>query len=217
MMMISSLGERMQEPPYQSEHEMRRYEPPESRYEPHRYEEEEEHEPHSRRQRMEREMRRYRAERGEYDRPQSRMYTESEHPMGFRSHRKHHHDEGDEELSGSFRYRETEGHVQKEQTEPLNEMQVKRWLKEMQNEDGTSGAHFGKDSAEALRRAHCPSCDELEFYAALNMIYSDYCKVAKQMGVDRPEFYAFMAKAFLDDKDAEDDKLLKYMHYIAKQ
>ena len=245
MMMISSLGERMGEQP-QTEHEMRMYEQPrqqemrrhdtgyesdgryarryardmpESRYEAYR-DDEPETENENRRRRMQREMRRSRSEEhDEYERPQSRggMYSGGEYPMGFRSHKRQHGEDGEEELSGSFRYRQAPRDVQEghQEEQPLTEMQVKKWLKEMQNEDGTTGGHFGKDSAEALRRAHCPECDELEFYAAINMIYSDYCKVAKQLSVDRPEFYAHMAKAFLQDKDAEDGKLLKYMRHVA--
>lgn len=189
---------------------------PESRYEAH-WDEDQDIEAEELRRRMEREMRRSRSE--EYDRPQGRggMYSAHDNPMGFKSRRKKPHDDDEEELSGSFRYRATARDVSEDLQEehPLNEMQVKKWLKTMQNKDGTMGAHFGKDSAETIRGAHCPKCDELEFYAAINMIYSNYCKVAKDMGVDRPEFYAFMAKAFLEDKNAEDDKLLKYMRHVA--
>ena len=189
---------------------------PESRYEAH-WDDDPEMATENRRRRMQREMRRYGSEGQEGVQNRSGMYSGGDNPMGFSSHRKRRYDEqGEEELSGSFRYRQAPRDVQEDlqEEQPLNEMQVKKWLKEMQNEDGTTGGHFGRDSAEALRRAHCPGCDELEFYAAINMIYSDSCKVARQMSVDRPEFYAHMAKAFLEDKDAGDGKLLKYMRHV---
>lgn len=43
----------------------------------------------------------------------------------------------------------------------------------------------------------------------------DYCEVAKKMGLDRPDFYAHMAKAFLEDGDAGKNKIEKYKRYIA--
>lgn len=159
------------------------------------------------------EMRRYGREGTESRR--RGMYSGDDEPMGFRSHKRREEDEG--ELEGTFRHRETSGHISQkgQETEPLSEMRVEKWVKGMVNEDGTKGAHFGRDQAKLLRSAHCPQCDELEFYAVINMMYSDYCKVAKQLNADRPEFYAHMAKAFLEDQDAEPDKLALYMQYIA--
>ena len=90
-------------------------------------------------------------------------------------------------------------------------------MQAMKNSDGSKGEHFKKEQAEQMRKAHCPDCDECEFWAAMNMMYSDYCEVAKKLNVDRPDFYAHMAKAFLKDEDAGEDKLAKYMKYIAKK
>ncbi len=56
-----------------------------------------------------------------------------------------------------------------------------------------------------------------EFFVAMNMMYSDYCKVFRKFGVgDKVDFYACMAKAFLDDKDAHTDKLARYYEYVVK-
>jgi hypothetical protein len=65
-----------------------------------------------------------------------------------------------------------------------------------------------------MRTAHCPGCEKWEFYTAINMMYSDYCEAAKKLGVDRADFYALMAKSFLEDKDAGPHKLQKYMMTI---
>lgn len=48
----------------------------------------------------------------------------------------------------------------------------------------------------------------------LNMMYSDYAPVGKKLGVNRDEFYAGLARAFLMDKDAGKHKLAKYMDSI---
>lgn len=56
----------------------------------------------------------------------------------------------------------------------------------------------------------------LEFFAVMNALYSDYCEVAKRFGIDRPEFYAMMAKAFIEDEDAVEDKVAKYYECIVE-
>ena len=47
-------------------------------------------------------------------------------------------------------------------------------------------------------------------------MYSDYHKTAREMGVDKPEYYAMLARDFLCDKDAGPHKLRKYMETIPK-
>ena len=51
---------------------------------------------------------------------------------------------------------------------------------------------------------------------ALNVMYSDYYGVAAKYGLDRPEFYADLAKAFLMDKDAggAEEKMAGYYHGV---
>ena len=48
----------------------------------------------------------------------------------------------------------------------------------------------------------------------LIVYYSDYYKVAKKFNVNNTEFYADLAEAFLRDKDAADDKLMRYYEYV---
>ena len=50
----------------------------------------------------------------------------------------------------------------------------------------------------------------------MNMMYSDYCKTAEKMGVNNAAFYAGLSKAFLEDQDAQPDKLARYYEYIAR-
>lgn len=53
----------------------------------------------------------------------------------------------------------------------------------------------------------------------MNMMYSDYYAVAAEFGVDRPEFYAALAQAFLMGKDAPapEEKLCAYYKNIASR
>ena len=90
------------------------------------------------------------------------------------------------------------------------------WTRRMKNEDGTTGAHWTMEQAEQVMRQHGIQCEPAEFYAALNMLYSDFCEVFKKHGVNKIDFYADMAKAWLDDKDAVSDKLSAYYEYVVK-
>ena len=56
----------------------------------------------------------------------------------------------------------------------------------------------------------------LEFFWAMNAMYADYHKVGKKFGVDKPEFYAHMAKCFIEDPDAKDNKVEEYVKHIVR-
>lgn len=105
---------------------------------------------------------------------------------------------------------------EKERYREVDEPMAMAWVKRMRAADGSQGPKFKPDQAEQLRTMHCPQCKKWEFFVALNMMYADYCEVAQKMGVDRPDYYACMARAFLEDEDASEHKLAKYMERIAK-
>ena len=100
---------------------------------------------------------------------------------------------------------------------PFNGKLAEEWTSHMENEDGTHGAHWSLEQAKQVMAQRGIECDPIQFWATINMIYSDYVKVARHHGVgDKIEFYADMAKAFLDDKDAQPDKLARYYEYVVK-
>lgn len=99
---------------------------------------------------------------------------------------------------------------------PFTKEMADSWTKGMQNEDGSTGPHWTLDQTKQVQAQKGIECDPMEFYAAINMVYSDYGKVAKKLGVNTIDFYADMAKAFLHDKDAPEDKLARYYEYIAR-
>ena len=100
---------------------------------------------------------------------------------------------------------------------------VEDWKHEMKNEDGSHGEHFTKEhvkQAASMAGIDVHEFGEIPFCLAMNMMYSDYCKVAQKYGVDRPEFYAEMAKAFLKDKDFHgepEEKLYLYYKCIVEK
>ena len=92
------------------------------------------------------------------------------------------------------------------------------WVEHMENSDGTTGAQWTMDETSAMAKSmgvYLPGCI---WFAAVNMMRSDYCLVARKHGVDKPEFYADMAEAFLFDKDAgePEEKISAYYHCVAK-
>lgn len=97
---------------------------------------------------------------------------------------------------------------------PLTKAQISSWVGAMENADGTHGGHWAMEQTEQFRKQRNIDCNPVMFYAAINMMYSDYCKAAEKMGINSVDFYAYMAKAFLDDKDASPNKLARYYQYI---
>ena len=90
------------------------------------------------------------------------------------------------------------------------------WMDEMENADGSRGAHWTMAQTKEVQEKKGIRLDPVEFFAAMNMMYSDYCKIAKRYNVNTSDFYASMAKAFLEDKDAVPDKLMKYYECIVE-
>jgi len=100
---------------------------------------------------------------------------------------------------------------------PMSRAQAQEWARSMENEDGTHGPHWTMEQAKQVMAQKGVECDPQDFWLALNMIYSDYCRVFRKYGVgDKIDLYVDMAKAFLDDKDAVTDKLAKYYEYIVR-
>ena len=96
------------------------------------------------------------------------------------------------------------------------------WCAKMVNEDSTAGPHWTMEQTTAVAESVGVVFDQLApwcWWAAMCMMYSDYCGVASRYGVGTAEFYADMAKAFLFDRDAGGPraKMAAYYHGIAER
>ena len=89
----------------------------------------------------------------------------------------------------------------------LSEDMANEWVAEMQNKDGSLGEHWTIEQTNALKG----DCDPIDFYAVMNMMYSDYYN-SKYSTND----YVQLTKDWLNDPDAESDKTLKYYYFILK-
>lgn len=99
----------------------------------------------------------------------------------------------------------------------FTEADAREWTARMENTDDTTGPHWPMEQTTAVMVSKGYHYDPAVWYAAMNMIYSDYFKTAKKHGVNTVEFYADMAESFLDDKDAggPEEKISAYYHCIA--
>lgn len=99
----------------------------------------------------------------------------------------------------------------------FTEDDAKAWTARMENTDGTTGPHWPMAQTTAVMVSRGYHYDPAVWYAAMNMIYSDYFGVAENHKVDYVDFYADMTAAFLDDKDAAgpEEKIDAYYHYVA--
>lgn len=93
---------------------------------------------------------------------------------------------------------------------------AQEWVESMHNEDGSTGAHWTMEQVKPIMQQKGVDAAPEEFWAIMNALYSDYCKVAKKHNVSTVDFYADMAKAWLDDKDAVDNKAAAYYEYVVK-
>lgn len=96
-------------------------------------------------------------------------------------------------------------------------MVAEAWTSGMENEDGTKGPHWDIDQVKQVMGQYGISGNPWEFYAVLNSIYSDYCKVLKKYGVGNDiNLYIDMAKSWINDSDAVKDKATAYYQNVVK-
>lgn len=100
----------------------------------------------------------------------------------------------------------------------FTEDDARRWTERMENDDGSMGAHWTLEQTTAVANSIGVHVDPWIWFAALNMEYSDNFEVAQKYGLDRPEYYADLAKAFLFDKDGggPEAKIAGYYHGIVE-
>lgn len=120
----------------------------------------------------------------------------------------------------SHRRSEKSGGYAMSHEQHMTKEMARDWADRMENADGTIGPHWDMEQAKRVMAQKEIDGSPIDFYLALNMMYSDYCKVAKKLGVNTVDFYAGMAEAFLDDKDAVggggSEKLAAYYEYVVK-
>lgn len=97
---------------------------------------------------------------------------------------------------------------------------ARQWTSQMCNEDGSIGPHWSLEQTRQIqqKKKELQDFDEIDVFAVINMMYSDYCAVAKELGVNNIDFYVGMTKAWLEDGDvsAGNEKTMRYYEYIVR-
>ena len=99
----------------------------------------------------------------------------------------------------------------------LSREEAQEWVQHMEHEDGTKGQHWSYEQTTQVLKNKGYDINCAEWYAIMNSMHADYCEVAKMFGVDNIDFYSAMAKAWLCDDDAVEDKARQYWEHVAKR
>lgn len=158
------------------------------------------------------------------DRPESRMRDrnvvnirdyQDKRRIGFGENRMHHGEgKGGQKMDMGGAYGMSGGH------EKLTREKAEKWVRSMHGDDPkTRGEMWSYEDAKKLaeeRGLPTEGQEMIDFYVVLNMVYTDYCKVAKEHGVDTEDYYADLAEAWLYDRDAKPptEKLMAYHKYV---
>lgn len=87
----------------------------------------------------------------------------------------------------------------------LTEEQAHTWVEHMENKDGTKGPHWTMDQTNQHAGRH----NHADFYAVLNMMYSDYYNTKFDTAT-----YIELANDWLQDSDVGEGKTLQYYMYV---
>lgn len=96
----------------------------------------------------------------------------------------------------------------------MDKAMAEEWVRSMKNEDGSRGPHWNIDQAQQAMKTRGVQAEPWEFWAVMNMMYSDYCKVFKTHNLNTMDVYADMAAAWINDKDAGPEKTAKYFQFV---
>lgn len=102
----------------------------------------------------------------------------------------------------------------------FNEVMAMKAISKMQNEDGTVGQHWSLPEAVQLANRYGISLsterfNKYDWFVALNMIYSDYCAIIRNIQISDPtKFFVELAKYWIKDKDVDEGKMWYYFKYV---
>lgn len=98
---------------------------------------------------------------------------------------------------------------------PIDRKLADRWVESMREESGKE--LWGREETGKIARKYgMDDLDPNEFFAVFNAVYTDFCEVAQKWGIDKAEFFADLAKAFIEDDDAVDDKTAAYYACVVR-
>lgn len=93
----------------------------------------------------------------------------------------------------------------------FTEADAKEWAAHM-----SPPARWTMDQTTAVMHQNGYKHKPCEFWVIMNMLFSDYGKTMIKYGADKPEIWAALAHDFIDDIDADEDKVGRYWRDIVK-
>ena len=128
-------------------------------------------------------------------------------------------DEQAVQFGGTFRMADPSGRIGGGK---LTKEMAEQWVENMEgeSEEHPLGGVFSWETAKDLagKVGYGTSGQRMiDFYAIINAMYSDYNSVATRYKLNTPEFYAYMAKAWLEDADAVKNKAAVYYRCIVEK
>lgn len=104
--------------------------------------------------------------------------------------------------------------IGKETSKKLTEEMATMWVSNMENTDGTNGAHWTLDATTTVRdKLGLKHICKYEFWAVMNSLYSDYGKTLAKVNAT-PEAYGELARDWIEDDDAVKAKAAAYYEYV---
>lgn len=99
---------------------------------------------------------------------------------------------------------------------------AEEWVESMEGSDPAkpSGGKWTMEQVKPIAQKYgVPTEGEkfYEFWAIMNAMYSDYYPVAKKYNVLTPDYFADLAMAFINDKDAVENKAAMYYECIVEK
>lgn len=177
------------------------------------------------RRNRDRERRDYNRDYGDYERRDRRDYERRDYDDREYDRRSYDRDYDDREYRRDRGYdRDYNRDYGETQYGKMSRKDIEKWKHSLMNADGTRGEHFKKEQIEPIIKKADIDIERIggmdAFCIAVNMMYSDICKVAKKYGVSHVEYYVDLAKAFfLEDEDFHgkpEEKLWLYYKCIAE-
>lgn len=100
----------------------------------------------------------------------------------------------------------------------FNEEWAMKVVSNMQNEDGTMGAHWTIEQTTSVAQQYginFSKYNKYDWFVAMNMFYSDFYKAVISMtNSDAVKHYVDLTKAWLEDKDVDEGKMWYYYKYV---
>lgn len=100
--------------------------------------------------------------------------------------------------------------------EHLNQKSAEHWVTEMKNFDNTTGGKWTKMETDSVAKQagidfEHTNYNAWEWYAVMNMLHSDFGGIITDISN-----YIKIARAWLEDKDADSGKTYRYYHNVYK-